>query len=147
MGGISIAARGNIVIQEAGLQANTGIGNVTTGTANYIDITGQGLTINLSNITITSENIIDITGEDLTGSLANVTVAEGTGVVITGTQADTSINNVDISTEQRILITGQSLEITLQTIVPWGKIDTSGAINTWSNINTTVTNSWSDIYI
>ena len=118
---------------ETGFEATTALGTISVGTAALVEATGFEATTALGTITIQSDNFISAASQNITASVGNVTVAEGIGVTITGIQANTSVGNVTLETQQILSITGFSAIISLDDVRLWQPVNTSST-NTWSNI-------------
>ena len=93
-----------------GINANANLGSVVT--------TGFDLEVDLGNITTGSANIIDITGEEITSSLGTISTDTENFIPITGIHANANAGSFIISSEQILNITGQSMTISLASIIP-----------------------------
>jgi hypothetical protein len=118
---------------ETGFGISTALGSVNVGLATFNPVTGEELTGSLASVAITSEQILSPTGLEATTTLNSVVVGEGIGVVITGLEATSTLGNVTPSTQQILSITGFSAIISLDDVRLWQPVNTSST-NTWSNI-------------
>jgi hypothetical protein len=136
LGSISIAAGGSITIQTgAEIALDVSVGNVTTGTANRIDIIGFELNTNLGNITLVLNNIIPITGSQANVTANTIDIRADQVLSLTGSGATTFVGNVIANSNNFLTITGQTANVSVATLKFWDNINTSANIENWTNIN------------
>jgi hypothetical protein len=136
LGLISIQAGGSITIQTgAEIALDVSVGNVTTGTANSVDIIGFELNTNLGNITLVLNNIIPITGSQANVTANTVAIRADQVLSLTGSGATTFVGNVIANSNNFLTITGQTANVSVATLKFWDNINTSTNTENWTNIN------------
>lgn len=141
---VVITAGAPITIIGEELTTNTGV--VVTGTANFIDITGNSITADLNDITISASATTSITGNQANTASGTVTVGEGHGVVITGSSVSISEGNVTVTGIAAINITGIQANVDLATLRFWDPIVTNTNVESWTNILANASSeSWTNI--
>jgi hypothetical protein len=136
LGSISIAAGGSITIQTgAEIALDVSLGNVTTGTANKIDIIGFELNTNLGNITLLLDNIIPITGSQANVTANTIAIRADQVLSLTGNSITTFVGNVIANSNNFLTITGQTANVTVATLKFWDDINTSTNTENWTNIH------------
>lgn len=129
---VVITAGALITIQGQELTSNSGI--VVTGTANFIDINGQELTISLSNIEFKGDQILSITGNVATASANNINVTAGAFIFGQGNEVTIDLSNANVTTDQKLSITGNQVNVTAANLKFWDPI-TGNIVETWVNIH------------
>ena len=148
LGLISIQAGGSITIQTgAEIALDVSLGNVTTGTANRIDIIGFELNTNLGNITLVLNNIIPITGSQANVTANTIAIRADQVLSLTGSGATTFVGNVIANSNNFLTITGQTANVSVATLKFWDNIDTSTNTEVWTHIvSNTNAESWTNIH-
>jgi hypothetical protein len=148
LGLISIAAGGSITIQTgAEIALDVSVGNVATGTANRVDITGFELNTGLGNVTLVLNNIIPITGSQANVTANTVAIRADQVLSLTGNSITTFVGNVIANSNNFISITGQTANVTVATLKFWDNIDTSTNSEVWTHIvSNTNAESWTNIH-
>jgi hypothetical protein len=135
-GPISIAGGGSITIQTgAEIALDITLGNTTTGTANFIQIVGEELSISVNNVAnFITDQILSITGEELTSSVNTIVVSGSSPVTITGNGVVISLSNANVTTQQILSISGNQANVSVSTLKFWDPIRPT-ITETWTNIH------------
>ena len=135
-GPISIAAGGSISIQTgAEIALDIALGNTIVGTANFIQIVGEELSISVNNIAgFIGDQILSITGEELTSSVNTIVVSGSSPVTITGNGVVISLSNANVTTQQILSISGNQANVSVSTLKFWDPIRPT-ITETWTNIH------------
>ena len=132
----AVAAGGAITINTPTFEANVELNNdgIFVGLASFLDITGQGLNINLGSITTTSENIIPITGEELTSTANTITLSTEQILSMTGNGVTITLADIVPNSENFISIDGNEANISASILKFWNPITDNNQEN-WTNIH------------
>ena len=130
----AVVAGGAITINTPTLEANTALGTSTLGLANFIDIDGFPLSINLNNVDIKLDSILSITGNSVTSSINNITVTSAATMDITGNQMTINLSNANVTTQQILNISGNQANISSATLKFWDPI-AGNITEVWTNIH------------
>jgi len=135
-GGIAIQAGGSITIQTGPeIDLEVTLGNVNTGTANFIQIVGEELSIPLNNISsFITDQILTITGEELNTSVNTVSVSGSSPITITGNNITISLSNANVTTEQILSMIGNQANVSISTLKFWDPIQPTIS-EIWTNIH------------
>jgi len=135
-GPISITAGGSITIQTgAEIALDVAVGNAIVGTANFIQIVGEELSISVNNIaSFITDQILSITGEELTSSVNTIVVSGSSPVTITGNGVVISLSNANVTTQQILSISGNQANVSVSTLKFWDPIRPT-ITETWTNIH------------
>lgn len=131
----AVAAGGSITINTPTFEANVEVTNsLVVGTANFIDITGTDLTLNLGELTLVTNNIISITGQELTITANNITIVAEHFQPIVGQALDISQATIIPKSENFLSITGNQANTDVSTLKFWDPILPTNT-ETWTNIH------------
>lgn len=130
----AVVAGGSITINTPTLEASTFIGSYTTGTANFISITGKELTSSLGNLSFFIENFIPITGEELTITANTITIKSDQILNMTGNEITVAQATIIPKSENFLSISGNQANIDTTTLKFWNSIIDNNQEN-WTNIN------------
>ena len=133
IGTYSITADGNHTIVVSELEMTTGLGTIITGTANIMDIVGQGLTSSLSNITTDTENFISITGMNANANVSSVVISSSGFFSITGQEITIDLATIIPNSNNNISMTGIQANVIPTDLRFWDPIVDDNT-ETWTNI-------------
>ena len=133
IGTYSIAADGTLTIVVPEFTINTALGTITTGTANAMDIVGQGLTSSLSNITTDTENFIPITGINANANVSSITISTSGFFSITGQEITIDLATIIPNSNNNINMTGLQVSVIPVDLRFWDPIVDDNT-ETWTNI-------------
>ena len=133
VGSSSITGDANVTVTSAG-ELSSSIGVVVPEPKIPVDVTGISLTMTLGTFTLVQGTTESVTGQELTGSVGQVdavSVAEVCGIELTG-----SVGSVTVIGGAGIDVSGISATISVGSvnITSWNEIDT-GVSNTWSDVD------------
>ena len=132
----AVVAGGAITINTPTLEANTSLNNdgIVVGLANFLDITGQGLTVSLNDISLVTNNIISVTGEQLTTTANTITLSTQQILSITGQEITIASANIVPNSQNFLSITGNQANISINSLKFWDPILPTNT-ETWTNIH------------
>ena len=133
IGTYSIAAGGAITIVTPAFDLTSSVGNVVTGTANSIDIIGQGINITSGNVSIASGNSIEITGINANANVNSITISSSHFLAITGEEMNTALATIIPDSNNFLNMTGIQANVTPVDLRFWDNIS-DGNTEIWTNI-------------
>jgi len=131
----AVAAGGAITINTPTFEANVELSTgAVVGTANFIDIDGFNLTLNLGDLFLITNNIISVTGRQLTTTANNISIVAEHFQTIIGQELNISQATIIPTSENFLSITGFQANTDVSTLKFWDPILPTNT-ETWTNIH------------
>ena len=133
IGTYSIAASGAITIITPAFDLTSSVGNITTGTANTLDIIGQGINITSGNVSTATGNTIEITGINANANVSSITISSSHFLAITGEEMTSALATIIPDSNNFLNMTGIQANVTPVDLRFWNDIS-DGNTEIWTNI-------------